>query len=501
MIRIHQETLKKQNNFWNHCLFHPTDAVEDAWGKRILDRMAEDGAVRTVRIYTMFEDIVYLDENGQLQYDFRVSDLRLDYLLEKGYDLLLAYAGMPDCIARSTASKTSVSKNKTRYKGKLFNTSPPRDYALWEEICYAYTRHNVERYGIDVVARWHCHCFNEPDISAFFMGEMPETSENTAIRCAEYCRLYAAFERGVRRVSDRIPIGGPALAHNKPFLADFLDYVKENNLKLDYIAFHNYGTSYRGINERGERISVQNNLRKHQAYMEIIREHGFGDVEIIADEWGAAAQGFFNIEECPAYIFRETEVFSAYYVKLIRGMIDLDPHIAQMMICLSGQHEMVTDFSGFRNFFTLNFITKPIYNAYILASKLGENLLAAETTDEHIAVIPTRQDNGNYAVLLSYSSENFEADLPALDEPVVFAGEIADKAVTVWCIDKTHTNPYRLYQRMDKETPTEEDLRCLREEGRLKPVAIQSGREPLTLNLTANCTYLITVTDCAQRMP
>ena len=68
MIKIFNEVVKKQPNFWNGCLFHPTDAIEDPWGRRILDRMAADGAIKTVRIYSMFEDIVYLDENGNLKY-------------------------------------------------------------------------------------------------------------------------------------------------------------------------------------------------------------------------------------------------------------------------------------------------------------------------------------------------------------------------------------------------------------------------------------------------
>ena len=100
MVTIFNEVIKRQKNFWNNCLFHPTDAVEDDWGRRILDQMAEDKAIQTVRIYTMFEDIVSLDENGNLRYDFTENDVRLDYLLEKGYDLLLAYGAMPDCIAR-----------------------------------------------------------------------------------------------------------------------------------------------------------------------------------------------------------------------------------------------------------------------------------------------------------------------------------------------------------------------------------------------------------------
>ena len=53
MIKIGAEPLKKQEKFWNHALFHPTDAIEDPWGRRILDRMAEDGAIKTIRIYAM----------------------------------------------------------------------------------------------------------------------------------------------------------------------------------------------------------------------------------------------------------------------------------------------------------------------------------------------------------------------------------------------------------------------------------------------------------------
>ena len=42
MIRIGSEAIKKQRNFWNAALFHPTDAVEDPWGKRIMDRMVAE---------------------------------------------------------------------------------------------------------------------------------------------------------------------------------------------------------------------------------------------------------------------------------------------------------------------------------------------------------------------------------------------------------------------------------------------------------------------------
>ena len=84
MIRIESTVIKERKNFWGQCLFHPTDAVEDPWGKRILDRISADKAIDTVRVYTMFEDIVYLGEDGKICYDFRLCDLRLDYLCKPG---------------------------------------------------------------------------------------------------------------------------------------------------------------------------------------------------------------------------------------------------------------------------------------------------------------------------------------------------------------------------------------------------------------------------------
>ncbi len=492
MIKIEKNIIKKQPKFWNHVLFHPTDAIEDPWGKRILDRMAEDGAIQTIRIYSMFEDIVYLGEHGELCYDFRVSDLRIDYLLKKGYDLLIAYAGVPDCIAASNDFKMTAAKNKTRYKGKMWNVAPPKDYALWEEICYEYTKHLVERYGEETVAKWHCHCHNEPD-GVFWMANLdPKDSISKSV---EYGKLYDAFVRGVRRASKGIRVGGPALASNLNFLDRFLAHVKETGVELNYVALHTYGTSVDRLNSGDRPLATENHfVYRIDPYMEIMKRYGFEDTELILDEWGASAQGFYNVEECPTLIFREHEVFASYFAKLIYQLIQSGINISKMMICLSGQHEMVTDFSGFRNFFTLNFITKPIYNAHLMTSKMGDLLVESKVEHPHMFVVSTKDEQGNYATLLTYCSPHFEEDLPDVTEEITYAEEIRDKTVTVWCIDRAHNNPYRMWERAGKPEITDELLKELREEGRLKPIRTQKGSEPLCVTLSANATVLITVT-------
>lgn len=493
MITVGNNVIKNQKNFWNDCIFHPTDAVEDSWGKRILDRISKDKSINMVRVYAMFEDIVYYDDEGKVAYDFRLSDLRLDYLVEKGFDILIAYGMIPEILASDKEELSNVSKNKTRYKGKMLYTSKPNNIELWEEICYEYTKHIVERYGEDTVAKWHLHCYNEPDIPPFFMRNMDVEGEDARVltREKEYIKMYRGFVNGTTRVSDKLHIGGPAIAGKLVFLDAFLKDVKKENLRLDYIALHNYaGMGYRQAGERG--FCVDYWLCKHEEYMEVIRNNGFEDTELVYDEWGMAANGFFDVDECPAFIARETEVFSAYYAKLIYKIIERRYKFSHLMICLSGQHEMKYDFTGFRNFFSLNFFAKPIYNGYILASKLHNGLLEAKYDNENLFVTPTKNENDEYAVLISYSSDKFQEDIPEINEEVVFENIPKNQNVTIYCIDKENTNPYRLYERMGLDRNlSEENIKILREEGNIKPYKTLTSDDKISLKLTPNCVYLI----------
>ena len=500
MLKINNTILKQQQNFWNHCIFHPTDAVEDPWGKRILDQMSVDKACQVVRIYAMFEDIFYLDGEDNLQCDFRINDLRLDYFVEKGFTPLIAYGLMPEWLASDKLALSSVAKNKTRYKGKMINTSIPTDYSKWEEMCYLYTKHIVERYGEEEVSKWYAQCHNEPDNAEFFM-QMPRTGgqegyfNRQTIRATEYCKLYNGFHNGILKATKKMKFGGPVISYSTFFLGLFLEHIKEHNLRLDFIAVHNYGTNVPCLNSGERPFAVKNSIKHQQKYAEFIKEHGFENTPIVVDEWGASSAGYYNVEECPSLIFRETEKYSSYYTRLIADYIKNDFNVDKIMICLSGQHEMVEDFSGFRNFFTLNFIRKPIYNAFCLASKLHEGLLSYECENESVFAVPTKDDNGNLAVMLTYSDEFLTEDLPDMTETVDLGTENDGKKVTVWCIDKDHTNPYRLAQKKNiGKNPTKEEIALLREEGKLIPILefVYNNNDKFNLKLTANCTYLIT---------
>lgn len=496
MIRVDCNKIKKkQHNFWNHIHFHPTDAIEDDWGKRILDEVAKDHVAQTVRMYAMLEDIVSMDEQGNLQYDYSECDARIDYMLSRGFNLLLSYNFIPKCIAIDPNEGTSNAKNKLRYKGKTICASPPRDYALWDEICYQFTKHIVDRYGEEEVSKWYLQCFNEPDIGAYFMKH--ET--DPVIRVGEYLKLYRGFSNSIRRVSAKLKAGGPAMAHNPVFLMEFLRAVKAEDLKFDYFCGHSYGTSPAALNSGAGRFHVLNNMKKLDVYLRILKASGFEGIEVIIDEWGASTHGFWNTEECPALMLREDSRFAAYFGKLITSLVNSNMNLSKLMICLSGQHEMVTDFSGFRGFFTLNFFKKPIYNAYVLGGRLHENVLESSHDRVNLEVLPTANEKGDLSILLSYASEYFDCPMADFRDKLVLEGLQGKYQVTTWCIDEKHTNPYTrmLREGMREEALTEEQITILKQEGCLKPMICEleaDGCGCVEVSFTNNACVLVELT-------
>ena len=458
-------------NFWNNIHFHPTDAIEDEWGQKILNDVAADNAAHTVRMYAMLEDIVTRDENGQLQYDFTENDIRMDYMVSKGFNLLLSYNFIPACMARNASLQSNMAKNKTRYKGKMIITSPPTDYAEWEEVCYRYTCHILERYGEDTVKSWYLQCLNEPDIRQFWMGDLDTSMESVMTRLQEYCKLYDGFEAGILRASQNLKLGGPGLANNAMFLAGLLQHVKETDRRMDYVCVHSYGTSPKLLNENAKPFCVDNNIQRIRLYREII-DHIFPQgKEYVVDEWGASTAGFFNIEECPKLIFRETVGFAAYFGKLVSRLIIQKEAPDALIICLSGQHEMVVDFSGFRNLFTMNHIKKPIYNAYVLMSKLGDELI--DVTEEDNTAILTTKKGDTLSILLSHAAEYFNQQLPEKKQALTLHGLQGTHNVTVYRIDSDHCDPYGEYLRRGMTDPlTEEQIAHLRKVGTLEAAEV-----------------------------
>lgn len=498
MIKIGKGIVREQHNFWNNIHFHPTDAIEDEWGRRYLDAVAETGIAGTVRMYAMLEDIVTRGEDGELCYNFTENDVRMDYMVSKGFNLLVSLNFIPPCIAEYNDRTNTEVRVSTRYKGKTLCTIPPLDWKLWEEVCYAYISHITERYSLERVKNWYLQCYNEPDVGGFFLAPLGSSPEAREKRFSEYCRMYEAFQTAANRVSSSLKIGGPAAASG-PVFEYWLAYVKEHGLKADFACSHSYGTNPKRINDGTRDIGAGNNINIIKSYLERKNRY-YPELEFVMDEFGASGAGFCNLIDCPKLIFRENEIFAAFYGQLISRIVKEGLPLSKLMICLSGSHQphqlpgQFPEFCGFRSFFTEHFIPKPIFNAYRLGAKLYTGLSEVESDSENTDITATT-DGESYAVMIAYADEHYGEELSALNDRVLLPLE-GRYRVTTWLIDREHINPYRLWQRENMpEHPDEAQLERLRAEGMLRPAdtfeVTANGELPVGLKLGCNGLALI----------
>ncbi len=479
MIKINSKEIAYTcSNFWNHIHFHPTDAIEDEWGKAILDSVAKDNVAKYVRMYTMLEDIVSLNEDGTLAYDFDEMDYRLDYLTEKGFGIVLCVNFLPKAIADDPTCNSIYE----RYKGKLLNNSKPRDYKEWQEICKVVLAHLVDRYGIDLVSTWYIQCWNEPNHRGFWMNNEPDWH----VRSDEYLKLYDYFAEGIKSVSEKIKIGGPVLGYNfgeypyyegyngyadAAFLHKFFKHIKEEKnfanggvgAKIDFFSIHVYGADH-----KFNPLDPMDSYNIAADHIEIAKLYGYGDLEVIGDEFEATTEGYLGVDYEAGFDYRNSARFSAYYFALIDILLKKNSPLAKMLICLSGGHHLVKEFGGQRTFATKSGIRLPIYNGYVLSALLGERFLSY-TNDTKVGVIPTVDEDGNIVIALyNYTADKLKlkgTQHVALD---VQLGEGTYK-VSHYRLDENNCNTYTEWKKLgSKDDLSQNEREAIVKAGKIK---------------------------------
>src|ERR1700759_2974525 len=93
----------------------------------------------------------------------------------------------------------------------------------------AFTQHLIDRYGIEEVSKWRFEVWNEPNID-FWMGNPKQPT---------YFELYDHTALAIKKVSNRLLIGGPSTAQ-AGWVAAFLEHCKQNNIPVDFASTHVY---------------------------------------------------------------------------------------------------------------------------------------------------------------------------------------------------------------------------------------------------------------------
>lgn len=193
---------------------------------------ADELGFRYMRFHDIFADdfgtVKMVDD--KLVYDWTKIDYLYDHMLKSGIKPFVELGFTPDAI--KTSDQTIF-----YWKG---NTSQPR-LGLWKEVIDAFSRHLIDRYGIDEVRSWYFEVWNEPNLSGFFQYGDKEA----------YFALYGVTARTLKAVDPQLRVGGPSTA-GAAWVPEFLANAKATNTPVDFITTHTYGVDYGYLDEEGK---------------------------------------------------------------------------------------------------------------------------------------------------------------------------------------------------------------------------------------------------------
>jgi xylan 1,4-beta-xylosidase len=205
-------------HYWEACAGSDRTVVglRDQWRQDLL-RVRREAGIQSVRCHGLFDDEMGIAARGAGNFNFLYVDQIYDFMLDHGVRPFVELSFMPEAFA-SSANRIFA------YKG---NVSPPRKWQDWHDMVYAFTDHCVKRYGIAEVEGWKFEVWNEPNIS-FWAGSQDE-----------YFELYKQSALAVKRVSNRIPVGGPSTAQ-LDWIPDLIHYCVRQGVPIDFVSTHVY---------------------------------------------------------------------------------------------------------------------------------------------------------------------------------------------------------------------------------------------------------------------
>lgn len=239
---------------------------------RLHDTGGRYGGTHYVDVENIFPNFD-ADENDPASYDFAFTDALLSSMMERG---LKPFYRLGATI-------------ENYHYIRPYHIYPPKDPEKWARICEHIIRHYNEKWangyemGIEYWEIWN-EPDNEPEIAANPMWK--GTKE-------KFFELYRAAYTHLKACFPSLKIGGYAscgfyalssadfshVANSSPrteyfveFFLDFLAFIRENGVGLDFFSWHSYAGD-------GDNVAYAQYVR------EKLNEFGFVDCEVFLNEW------------------------------------------------------------------------------------------------------------------------------------------------------------------------------------------------------------------------
>jgi xylan 1,4-beta-xylosidase len=416
-------------------------SLRDAY-RRDLRTVRQIAPFQYVRFHAILDDEVGVydeDKQGKPLYNFSYVDQIYDGLLAGYVKPFVELSFMPPKLAARQDLQSFW------YHPIV---APPKDYAKWDDLITQFTKHLIERYGIDEVANWYFEVWNEPNLD-FWMGTPKQES---------YFELYDHTARAIKAVSPRLRVGGPASAQ-AAWVPAMIQHAVQNKVPLDFVSTHIYGNDKASdVFHSHEQIPRDQMVcRAVKMAHEQVKASPKPDLPLIISEFNAAYDNLVAVTD------------SIYMGPWLATTISQCDSLAQMMSfwtfsdVFEEQGIVKQPFYGGFGLIAAGGIPKPSMYAFQVLHRLGDQRL--ENSSQNVLV--TRTSEGYVAVAVWNLVNPGSTGAPKTVK-LEFKGVKPDSRVAISRVDEEHGNTLGLYEKMGSPRyPTEDQIHALREDSQL----------------------------------
>jgi xylan 1,4-beta-xylosidase len=406
--------------------------------------------------------------SGQSVYNFSYIDQIYDGLLANHVRPFVELSFMPKKMASDPAALHAF-----WYKP---NVSPPKDYKLWDAMITAFIRHLIERYGIDEVATWDFEVWNEPNLD-FWVGKPAQPT---------YFELYDHTALAVKKVSNRIRIGGPSTAQ-AAWVAAFLQHCKQNSIPVDFVSTHVYANdTAKDVMGTNEQIS-----RDRMVCRSVSKVHGeiaespFPNIPLILSEYNAS---YANEPDVTDSIYMGPWLAST--ISQCDGLTEAMSYWTFSDV-FEEQGVVRTPFYGGFGLLAEDEIPKPALNAFAMLHQLGDRRIPVDSD----AALATVQADGSIVIALWNYAPPYGTGATYTPPPVnagpgktffLKLDAIAPNAsARIWRLDADNGNVIKIFDAMGRPAfPSRDQIARLRLAGQPSPpqeIMLKHGTLKITI--------------------
>ncbi len=435
--------------------------LRESW-RRDLREVKQVTGLQYVRFHGIFHDEVGVydeDKEGRPIYNFSYVDQIYDGLLANGVKPFVELSFMP----YKLAARSDIQAFWYRP-----NVAPPKDYGKWDDMITQFTRHLVDRYGIDEVASWYFEVWNEPNID-FWKGTPRQES---------YFELYDHTARAIKSVNQRLRVGGPATAQ-AAWVDAMIQHTVSTNVPLDFVSTHVYGNdTANDVFKTNEHIPRDQMVcRAVKMVHDQIKASPKPDMPLIWSEFNAAYDNEVAVTD------------STYMGPFMATTISQCDGLTQAMSywdvsdVFEEQGVVKQPFYGGFGLIAAGGIPKPSFYAFEVLHDLGDRRIDNSSPN----LLVTKAKDGSLVIAAWNLVNPGETGSPKTVQ-LNFKGTKPGAGISITRVDEAHGDTLGLYNKMGQPRyPTQAQIRQLQQESKLPlPQAGHLSKGSLTLQLPVN---------------